>query len=77
MATTLRRAVAWLPGSCGGNRRRLMSPVRYFRWVLWLALFAVATFCWVVLIEHGPENFLEGSKIEIQNLGWFTFRFFK
>lgn len=51
--------------------------VRYFRWVLWLIFFAIATFCWVVLIEHGPENFVEGAKIEIENLGWFTFRFFK
>jgi hypothetical protein len=51
--------------------------VRYFRWVLWLALFAIATLCWVVLIEHGPENFLEGTRIEIENLGWFSFRFFK
>jgi hypothetical protein len=51
--------------------------VRYFRWVLWLTLFAIATFCWVVLIEHGPENFVEGAKIEIENLGWFTSGFSK
>jgi hypothetical protein len=30
----------------------------------------IATFCWVVLIEHGPENFIEGIRIEIENLGW-------
>jgi hypothetical protein len=51
--------------------------VRFIRLVWWLGLFAIATFCWVVLIEHGPENFIEGAKIEIENLGWFTFRFFK
>jgi len=28
-----------------------------------------ATFCWVVVIEHGPENFVAGSKIELENLG--------
>jgi hypothetical protein len=37
--------------------------------VLWLAVFTIATFCWVVVIEHGPENFVAGSKIEIENLG--------
>jgi hypothetical protein len=45
--------------------------------VLWVTFFAIATFCWVVVIEHGPEDFIEGTKIEIENLGWFTFRFFK
>jgi hypothetical protein len=51
--------------------------VLYFRILLWLGFFVMATFCWVVLIEHGPENFIEGTKIEIENLGWFTFRFSK
>jgi hypothetical protein len=45
-----------------------------FRIFLWLTIFVIATFCWVVLIEHGPENFFEGIKIEIENLGWFPFR---
>jgi hypothetical protein len=53
------------------------SQVLYFRLVLWVTFFAIATFCWVVVIEHGPEDFIEGTKIEIENLGWFTFRFFK
>jgi hypothetical protein len=44
--------------------------VLYFRILLWLTFFVIATFCWVVLIEHGPENFIEGIKIEIENLGW-------
>jgi hypothetical protein len=51
--------------------------VRYFRLLLWLAFFAIATICWVVIMEHGPENFIEGMKIEIQNLGWVPSRFFK
>jgi hypothetical protein len=51
--------------------------VLYFRIMLWLAFFVMATFCWVVVIEHGPENFVEGTKIEIENLGWFTFRLSK
>jgi hypothetical protein len=51
--------------------------VRYFRTVLWLIVFAIATFCWVVVIEHGPENFVAGSKIEIENLGSLASRFFK
>jgi hypothetical protein len=49
--------------------------VRYFRLLLWFAFFAIATICWVVIIEHGPENFIEGMKIEIENLA--PFRFFK
>jgi hypothetical protein len=51
--------------------------VRYFRLLLWFGFFAIATFCWVVIIEHGPENFIEGAKIEIENLGWVPSRFFK
>jgi hypothetical protein len=51
--------------------------VRYFRLLLWFGFFAIATFCWVVIIEHGPENFIEGAKIEIENLGWVPFHFFK
>jgi hypothetical protein len=51
--------------------------VRYFRLLLWFAFFAIATICWVVIIEHGPENFIEGMKIEIENLGWVPSRFFK
>jgi hypothetical protein len=37
---------------------------------LWFALFLGAAFCWTVLIEHGAENFWEGSRIEIENLQW-------
>jgi hypothetical protein len=51
--------------------------VRYFRLLLWFAFFSIATFCWVVIIEHGPENFIEGMKIEVENLGWVPSRFLK
>jgi hypothetical protein len=51
--------------------------VRYIRWVLRLIVFAIATFCWVVVIEHGPENFVAGSKIEIENMGSLASRLFK
>ena len=42
--------------------------MRWLRLALWLLFFVVATFCWVVLIEHGPENFAEGAAIELENL---------
>jgi hypothetical protein len=51
--------------------------VRYFRLLLWFGFFTIATFCWVVIIEHGPENFIEGAKIELENLGWLPSQFFK
>lgn len=51
--------------------------MRHIRLVLWFIFFAIAAFCWVVVIEHGPENFIEGSKIEIENLGWLASRFFQ
>jgi hypothetical protein len=54
-----------------------LCRVRYFRLLLWFGFFTIATFCWVVIIEHGPENFIEGAKIEIENLGWLPSRFFK
>jgi hypothetical protein len=51
--------------------------VRYFRLLLWFGFFTIAAFCWVVIIEHGPENFIEGVKIELENLGWVPSQFFK
>jgi hypothetical protein len=54
-----------------------LRRVRYFRLLLWFGFFTIATFCWVVIIEHGPENFIEGAKIEIENLGWLPSWFFK
>jgi hypothetical protein len=31
-------------------------------------LYLAFTFCWIVLIEHGPENFWDGARIEFENL---------
>jgi hypothetical protein len=42
--------------------------VRVARWTGWIGLLIIATFCWVVLIEHGPANFVEGVQIELENL---------
>jgi hypothetical protein len=33
----------------------------------WFIVFLGATFCWIVLIEHGPDDFVEGCKIEAAN----------
>jgi len=46
--------------------------MRALRLLIWLLFFIIATFSWIVLIEHGPENFWEGSRIELENL-WATF----
>ena len=77
MYMLFRDKTAGLSSLARWEQRPYFRQVRYFRWALWLIFFAIATFCWVVLIEHGPENFIEGTKIEIENLGWFTFRFFQ
>ena len=39
----------------------------FLRARLWFLFFLGATFVWVVVIEHGPENFLQGSVIEAEN----------
>jgi hypothetical protein len=38
------------------------------RKLFWVALFFVATFCFVVLFQHGPGNFQENAKKEFQSL---------
>jgi hypothetical protein len=38
------------------------------RVILYALLFPALTFAWVVLIEHGPESFWDGAKIEWENL---------
>jgi hypothetical protein len=40
----------------------------------WVIAFILATFCWVVVIEHGPDNFIVGSKIEAENFKSLFFR---
>jgi hypothetical protein len=37
------------------------------RLLAWFIVFLGATFCWIVLIEHGPDDFVEGCKIEAAN----------
>jgi hypothetical protein len=44
----------------------LMLPT-VFRVLAWFIIFLGATFCWIVLIEHGPDDFAEGCKIEAAN----------
>lgn len=41
------------------------------RLVIWALLFAIATFCWVVVFEHGPSGFSPGCGEE-----WRKFRRF-
>ena len=51
--------------------KTLFSMLRKLAWVL---AFILATFCWVVVIEHGPDNFVVGSKIEAENFKSLFFR---
>jgi hypothetical protein len=44
----------------------LMLPT-ILRLLAWFIVFLGATFCWIVLIEHGPDDFVEGCKIEAAN----------
>jgi hypothetical protein len=44
------------------------------RKLAWLLTFILATFCWVVVIEHGPDSFIVGSKIELENFKSLLFR---
>jgi hypothetical protein len=37
------------------------------RLLAWFIVFLGATFCWIVLIEHGPDDFVEGCRIEAAN----------
>jgi hypothetical protein len=52
--------------------RRVFFPM--LRKLAWLLTFILATFCWVVVIEHGPDNFVVGSKIELENFRSLFFR---
>jgi hypothetical protein len=51
--------------------KTLFAMLRKLAWVL---AFILATFCWVVVIEHGPDNFIVGSKIEAENFKSLFFR---
>ena len=48
--------------------------MRFLRLFFWLVFFLAVTFCWIVVIEHGLENFFEGTQIEVENLQFFTER---
>ena len=36
----------------------------FLRGVLWFGLFIVLTFCFVVLLEYGPRDFIGGAQKE-------------
>ncbi|MEA3187165.1 MAG: hypothetical protein QOD99_995 [Chthoniobacter sp.] len=42
--------------------------IALIRKLFWLALFVVFTFCFVVLFDHGTQNFTENAQLEIQEL---------
>jgi hypothetical protein len=54
-----------------GFAKKLFLMLRKLAWML---TFILATFCWVVVIEHGPDNFIVGSKIEVENFRSLFFR---
>lgn len=45
--------------------------MRFFARLLWIAAFVLATYCWMVIFEHGIawSGFSEGFKSEWRNLG--------
>jgi hypothetical protein len=59
------------PCSQSDFAKTLFLMLRKLAWVL---TFILATFCWVVIIEHGPDNFIAGSKIEAENFKSLFFR---
>ncbi|HEY0791048.1 MAG TPA: hypothetical protein VGD78_08285 [Chthoniobacterales bacterium] len=46
------------------------------RVILYAFLFPALTFAWLVLIEHGPESFWDGARIEWENLQSIVFSAF-
>ena len=42
--------------------------MRYFKSGLWIVFFAIATFFWVVVFEHGFTGFGHGIKLEFASL---------
>lgn len=39
-----------------------------FRKIFWFGLFLVATFCFVVLFEHGTTNYVQNAQTEFEKL---------
>ena len=42
--------------------------IALIRKLFWLALFVVFTFGFVVLFEHGTQNFVQNAQVEVQGL---------
>ncbi len=42
------------------------------RGLFWLVLFIVLTFCFVVLFEHGPKDFVNGARKEYRRIRSFV-----
>ena len=49
-----------------------LSIVGLLRGLLWLVLFVVLAFCFVVLFEYGPRDFVNGSKKEFARVKSFV-----
>jgi hypothetical protein len=45
-----------------------MAAMGLIRKLFWFALFLIATFCFVVLFEHGFHNFPANAQVEFENL---------
>ena len=39
-----------------------------FRNIFWIVFFIAATFAFIVLFEHGPSNFADNAKKEVDQL---------
>jgi len=40
----------------------------FLKGFLWFLFFGIAFFCWLVLLEHGPGDFAEGVRLELDGL---------
>ena len=49
-----------------------LSIMGLLRGLLWLVLFVVLAFCFVVLFEYGPRDFVNGSKKEFARVKSFV-----
>ncbi len=47
-----------------------LKVMRLLSKILWFLAFLVATFCWMVLFEHGfsMKSFTEGVRVELQEM---------
>ncbi len=42
------------------------------RGIFWFGLFIALTFCFIVLFEHGPQNFVNGAQKEYSRIKSFV-----